>query len=214
MTQRGRPRTFDRDAAIISAMHLFWEHGYESTSLSQLKAAIGGGISAPSFYAAFESKEALYKEALERYMEIYGKVTRSLHDTSLPPREGVFLALLRSARMQIESGHPKGCMVALGVAGASSTGSEAITQLLREVRSRTRAGFRACVVRGIKSGELRSSTDPASLSIALDCFFQGLSVLARDRVRNAVIEKAVTDAMGIWDAAVDQPIPKKVCKTQ
>src|SRR6187402_395278 len=74
MSQRGRPRTFDRDAAIVSAMHLFWEHGYESTSLSQLKAAIGEGISAPSFYAAFESKEALYKEALERYMEIYGKV--------------------------------------------------------------------------------------------------------------------------------------------
>ncbi|MCG7404029.1 MULTISPECIES: TetR/AcrR family transcriptional regulator [Caballeronia] len=207
MVQRGRPRTFDRDAAIISAMHLFWEHGYESTSLSQLKAAIGGGISAPSFYAAFESKEALYKEALERYMEIYGKVTRSLHDTSLPPREGVFLAMLRSARMQTESGHPKGCMVALGV-GASSTGSEAVTQLLREVRNRTRAGFRACVARGIKSGELRSSTDPASLSIALDCFFQGLSVLARDSVRHAVIEKAVNDAMGIWDAAVDRPMPQ------
>ena len=210
MVQRGRPRAFDRDAAIISAMHLFWEHGYESTSLSQLKAAIGGGISAPSFYAAFESKEALYKEALERYMEIYGKVTRSLHDTSLPPREGVFLALLRSARMQIESGHPKGCMVALGVVGASSTGSEAVTQLLREVRSRTRAGFRACVVQVIESEELRSSTDPASLSTAFDCFFQGLSVLARDRVRHAVIEKAVTDAMGMWDAAVGQPMPKKV----
>ena len=208
MVQRGRPRTFDRDAAIISAMHLFWEHGYESTSLSQLKAAIGGGISAPSFYAAFESKEALYKEALARYMELYGKVTRSLHDTSLPPREGVFLALLRSAKMQTESGHPKGCMVALGVVGASSTGSEAVTQLLREVRSRTRAGFRTCVARGIKSGELRSSTDPTSLSIALDSFFQGLSVLARDRIKYAVIEKAVTDAMGIWDAAVDQSMPK------
>lgn len=208
MVQRGRPRTFDRDAAITSAMYLFWEHGYESTSLSQLKAAIGGGISAPSFYAAFESKEALYKEALERYMEMYGKVTRSLHDTSLPPREGVFLALHRSARMQTESGHPKGCMVAMGIVGASSTSSEASAQLLRDVRSRTRAGFRACVVRGIKSGELRSSTDPTSLSIALDCFFQGLSALARDRVRQAVIEKAVADAMGIWDAAVDQPAPR------
>ncbi|QET03748.1 TetR/AcrR family transcriptional regulator [Cupriavidus pauculus] len=208
MVQRGRPREFDRDAAIVSAMHLFWEHGYESTSLSQLKAAIGGGISATSFYAAFESKEALYKEALERYMEIHGKLTRSLHDTSLAPREGVYLALLRSAKMQTESGHPKGCMVALGVVGASSTGSESVTQLLREVRSRTRAGFRACVERGIKSGELRKSTDPVSLSMAFDCFFQGLSVLARDRVRYAVIEKAVNDAMGMWDAALDQPAPR------
>lgn len=207
MAQRGRPRTFDRDAAVTSAMYLFWEHGFESTSLSQLKAAMGEGISAPSFYAAFESKEALYKEALERYMAIYGNLTRSLHDTSLPPREGVFLALQRSAKMQTESGHPKGCMVALGVVGASSTGSEAVTQLLREVRSRTRAGFRACVERGIKSGELRDTTDPASLSIAFDCFFQGLSVLARDRVRHAVIEKAVTEGMGMWDAAMDRATP-------
>ena len=49
MAQMGRPRTFDRDAAITQAMHLFWEHGYDSTSLSQLKANMGSGISAPSF---------------------------------------------------------------------------------------------------------------------------------------------------------------------
>lgn len=58
--------------------------------------------------------------------------------------------------------------------------------------------------RGIKTGELRDTTDLASLPIAFDCFFQGLSVLARDRVRSAVIEKAVVDAMGMWDAAVDR----------
>lgn len=202
MAQRGRPRTFDRDAAVTSAMHLFWEHGFESTSLSQLKAAMGEGISAPSFYAAFESKEALYKEALERYMVLYGDLTRSLHDASIAPREAVFLALQRSARMQTESGHPKGCMVALGVMGAGPLGNESITQWLRDVRARTRAGFRACVERGIQSGELRESTDPASLAVAIDCFFQGLSVLARDRLRHAVIDKAVKDAMGMWDAAL------------
>jgi len=206
MAQRGRPRTFDREAAVTSAMHLFWEHGFESTSLAQLKAAMGSGISAPSFYAAFESKEALYKEALERYMEIYGDLTRSLHDTSIPPREGIFLAMHRSAKMQVGSGHPRGCMVALGVLGASSEGSEVVAQLLRAVRSRTRAGFRACVERGIKSGELRKTTDAASLSIAFDCFFQGLSVLARDHVRAAVVEKAVVDAMGMWDAAVERTV--------
>jgi AcrR family transcriptional regulator len=203
MAQRGRPRTFDRDAALTSAMHLFWEHGFESTSLAQLKAAMGGGISAPSFYAAFESKEALYKEALERYLEIYGSLTRSLHDSSIAPREAVSLALHRSAKMQCEGGHPKGCMVALGLMGACSSGSEAITQLLRDVRGRTRAGFRSCVERGIKSGELRASTNPTSLAVAFDSFFLGISVLARDRVRHAIIEKAVVEAMGIWDAAVE-----------
>lgn len=59
MAQMGRPRTFDRDQAVEQAMHLFWQHGYDATSLSQLKAGLGGGISAPSFYAAFGSKDAL-----------------------------------------------------------------------------------------------------------------------------------------------------------
>ncbi len=208
MAQRGRPRTFDRDAALTSAMHLFWEHGFESTSLSLLQAAIGGGIAAPSFYAAFESKEALYKEALERYMSLYGNVTRSLHDPSIAPREAVYLALHRSAKMQCEAGHPKGCMVALGVMGACSSGSEAITELLRNIRSRTRAGFRSCVERGIESGELRQSTNAPALAAAFDSFFLGISVLARDRVRYSVIENAVIDAMGIWDAASDRSDPR------
>ena len=202
MAQRGRPRTFDRDAALTSAMHLFWEHGYESTSLSQLKAAMGGGISAPSFYAAFESKEALYKEALERYMSLYGDLTKSLYDASIAPREAVLMTLQRAAKMYCEGEHPKGCMVASGAMGAGASGSEDITQLLQGMRGRARAGFHACVERGIERGELRESTDAKSLAIAFDSFFMGISVLARDGVPYAVMKKAVVQAMGMWDCAV------------
>ena len=109
MAQMGRPRTFDRDAAITQAMHLFWEHGYDSTSLSQLKANIGSGISAPSFYAAFGSKEALFKEVMERYLNTHGQVTASLFDLQLPAREAIERTLRGSARMQCEDGHPRGC---------------------------------------------------------------------------------------------------------
>ena len=115
MAQMGRPRTFDRDAAITQAMHLFWEQGYDSTSLSQLKANIGSGISAPSFYAAFGSKEALFKEVMERYLNSHGKVTDSLYDPQLPAREAIETTLRRSANMQCETGHPRGCLVALGL---------------------------------------------------------------------------------------------------
>lgn len=205
MAQRGRPRTFDRDLALTSAMHLFWELGFDATSLSQLKAAMGNGISAPSFYAAFESKEALYKEAVELYLKSYGGATMSLHDTSLAPREGVYLALHRSIEMQYGAGHPKGCMVALGVMGACSPGNEAITALLQGVRQRTRSGFRSCVERGIKSGELRRTTNPAAMAATFDGFFLGISVLARDGVRRADVQKAASELMGIWDAAAVQP---------
>lgn len=108
MAQMGRPRTFDRDVAINQALHLFWEHGYDATSLSQLKANIGGGITAPSFYAAFGSKQALFNEVMERYLNTHGRVTDSLFDNTLPPREAIELTLRRSAKMQCEPDHQIG----------------------------------------------------------------------------------------------------------
>ena len=63
--QRGRPRSFDRDAALERAMEVFWRQGYEATSINDLTAAMG--INPPSLYAAFGDKERLFLEAVERY---------------------------------------------------------------------------------------------------------------------------------------------------
>ena len=198
MAQMGRPRTFDRDAAITQAMHLFWEHGYDSTSLSQLKANIGSGISAPSFYAAFGSKEALYKEVMERYLNTHGRVTESLQDTTMAPREAIERALRRSANMQCEPGHPRGCLVTLGLMNASS--AQTICAPLAETRARNRAGFIACVERAVASGELVAHTDPVALATVFESFLLGLTTLARDGVSHAVLDAGVTQVMSVWDA--------------
>ncbi|MGO2486414.1 MAG: TetR/AcrR family transcriptional regulator [Pseudomonas taetrolens] len=200
MAQMGRPRTFDRDAAITQAMHLFWEHGYDSTSLNQLKANMGSGISAPSFYAAFGSKEALFKEVMERYLNTHGRVTESLLDTALPPRDAIELAMRRSARMQCEPDHPRGCLVALGLLSACSPETVAICAPLAAARARNRAGFLACVERGMASSELTAQTDAAALATLFESFLLGLTTLARDGVPHAVLDAAVTQAMSAWDA--------------
>lgn len=197
MAQMGRPRTFDRDAAIVQAMHLFWEHGYQATSLSQLKAGIGGGISAPSFYAAFGSKEALFDEVVEHYMNTHGRVTESLFDSDLSARDAVELTLRRSASMQCETGHPRGCMVALGVIGVCTP--EQGTTVLSEVRDRTRKGIRACIERAISEGELAADTDVQALTSAFDSFLLGLSTLARDGIEHAALDAAVGQIMKLWD---------------
>ncbi|RYF53834.1 MAG: TetR/AcrR family transcriptional regulator [Comamonadaceae bacterium] len=201
MAQMGRPRTFDRDTAVEQALHLFWEQGYESTSLSQLKAAIGGGITAPSFYAAFGSKEALYQECMAKYLATYAQVTESLWDTTLAPKAAIELTLRRSARMQCGRGHPKGCMVGLGVMSAPSShdGSTILAPLTRS-RARTRSGFVACIDRAVASGELRPDVDAKVLGTVFNSFLLGLSPLARDGVGLSTMEAAITQVMSVWDS--------------
>ena len=201
MAQMGRPRTFDRDAAIDQAMNLFWEHGYDSTSLNQLKATIGGGISAPSFYAAFGSKEALFKEVMARYLSTHGRVTDSLFDDTLAPRDAIELTLRRSARMQTDVDHPTGCLVSLGWMSACSEESKVISQPLARTRALNRAGIVKCIERGIASGQLRPTVDVEALATMFDSFLSGLSTLARDGVSHAALDAAVTQVMTVWDAS-------------
>ncbi|QLG94183.1 TetR/AcrR family transcriptional regulator [Pseudomonas yamanorum] len=197
MAQMGRPRSFDRDQAIEQALHLFWEHGYDATSLSQLKAGLGGGISAPSFYAAFGSKDALFQECVQRYLATFAQVTECLWDESLLPRQAIETALRQSARMQCEDSHPKGCMVAMGVMSAPSPENAHVTAALTRSRLRTRAGIVACVERGIATGQL--PVNAHALATVFDSFLQGISILARDSADHDVIDAAISHLMLTWD---------------
>lgn len=198
MAQMGRPRTFDRDEAVQQAMHLFWEHGYDSTSVSLLKANIGGGITAPSFYAAFGSKEGLFREVVDRYVATHGQVNASLWDESLPPREAIELSLRRSAKMQTERSHPKGCLLVLS-ANACSPEHEHIQELLAKQRARTRDGLLKRVQEAVNASELPVDTEVRAYAASLYGFLLGLSVMARDGVPGTVLDAAVTETMRGWD---------------
>ncbi|TDV42524.1 TetR family transcriptional regulator [Pseudomonas helmanticensis] len=199
MARTGRPRAFDRDDAVDQAMQLFWQHGYDSTSLSLLKAELGGGISAPSFYAAFGSKEALFDECVQRYLTTFAQVTECLWDETLPPRQAIETALRQSARMQCDDGHPKGCMVTLGVMSAPSPENAHVAQALTHSRARTRAGIIACVERGVSEGLLADDTNAAAIATVFDSFLQGISILARDDTPIENIDAAITQVMRTWD---------------
>ncbi|MFB8385338.1 TetR/AcrR family transcriptional regulator, partial [Streptomyces rubiginosohelvolus] len=68
--QRGRPRSFDREAALRKATLTFWEQGYEATSIADLTRVMG--IAAPSLYAAFGDKRTLFGEVVETYATLFG----------------------------------------------------------------------------------------------------------------------------------------------
>jgi TetR/AcrR family transcriptional repressor for divergent bdcA len=198
MARTGRPRAFDRDDAVTHAMHLFWEHGFEGVSLDQLRRSMGG-ISSASFYAAFGSKEALYREALDKYLDTHGAVMKVLHDPSLAPRQRLEQALRESAKMQTASNHPTGCMVALS-STIGSEGGASVQALTVAERSANREAIRACVRSAIDDGTLRRDINPDGLAALFEGLLVGLSIQARDGVSTEDLDAAVSQALNAWDA--------------
>lgn len=197
MARTGRPREFDRDKAIDAATALFWAQGYEPTSLTQLKSCMGN-ISPASFYAAFGSKEGLFREVVQHYLVTYGQVMAPLWDESLAPRDALEQTLRGSARMQADKAYPGGCLVVSGASNCSPE-NEPVQALLATERARTRAGIRACVERAIAQNELQASTATESLPDIFTTFFHGMTCEARDGIRPKNLDAAVTSLLTLWD---------------
>ncbi|MBS1101669.1 TetR/AcrR family transcriptional regulator [Gluconobacter sp. Dm-62] len=197
MARTGRPREFDRDKALDAALVLFWEQGYEPTSLNQLKACMGN-ISPASFYAAFGSKEALFREVVQRYLQTHGQVMAPLWDETLSPRDAIERTLRASARMQTTRTHPQGCMMVLGACNCSPE-NQPVQSLLEDERARNRSGIAACVRRAVISGELEDSAATEVLPTLFATFLHGLSCEARDGNKAKKLDTAVTMLMQIWD---------------
>ena len=203
MAKTGRPREFVRDEAIEQAMHLFWQHGYEATSLAQLRTAMGH-ISSASFYAAFGSKEKLFRNVLDYYLRTHGQVVAPLQDVSFSPRAAVERTLRGSARMQTDTAHPLGCLVALSTA-AWSLENHHLQAVLAAERQHNRDALRACVERAVKSGELSAGTDVAALAAVFDTFLAGLATQAHDGIPLAILDASISAVLGVWDGHAKQP---------
>ncbi|OWA37514.1 TetR family transcriptional regulator [Saccharibacillus sp. O16] len=197
MPRTGRPREFNRDEAVTAAMLLFWERGFEPASLAQLRAAMGG-ISPASFYAAFESKEALFREAVQRYISTYGQVSESFRDTSLTSKTAIEQGLRRSARMQTETSHPLGCLLVLSAVNCSPE-QQQIQDLLTKEREKVRGWIQDCIERAAANGELPDSVDVAMLVTLFETFLRGISIQAQDGVPYEKIDAAITQLMKIWE---------------
>ncbi|MES3092484.1 TetR/AcrR family transcriptional regulator [Sphingomonas aerolata] len=179
-------------------MHLFWEHGYEGASLLTLRQAMGD-ISSASFYAAFGSKEALYRETLARYLAVHGGIVGALDDETLSPRSRLEQALIASVAVQTDPAHPKGCMMTLSSIVSSEAGAptRALTRAEREI---TRQALQRCIAAGVSAGDLDPATDVAGLTMLYDGLLLGISIQARDGVPTETLRAGIGHAMAAWDA--------------
>jgi AcrR family transcriptional regulator len=170
----GRPREFDVNEALEKALKVFWCKGYEGASLGELTAAMG--INRPSLYAAFQSKEKLFRRALDLYVYGHGSV---LQDAIRQPtaRAAAEHLLYRTAERLSDRRNPGGCLLVQG-ALACGESAESVRCELSNRRAAAQAAIRRRFERAIDEGDLPRSTDASELAGFIATVVFGMAVQA------------------------------------
>lgn len=191
---KGRPRTFDADAALQSAMRVFWEKGYEAASLSDLTEAMR--INPPSLYAAFGNKRELFRRVLERYAE--GPAAYVMESLRQPTARAVAEHRLNGAvKAMTATGRPKGCL-AVQAAARLGNSCDAMRQELITYCAGSHQALCKRFARAKAEGDLPKNCDTAALARYVTTVAQGISLQAAAGASAAELRKVVKTALLAW----------------
>lgn len=188
----GRPREFDAERALLQARDLFWERGFEGVSMSDLVKELG--IASARIYAAFGSKEELFRKAILLYEEGDGGFADRALNSSLPVWDAIHTMLIDAVELytQKRKRRPLGCMVVTSATNFSSENHE-IAKWLQEHRRRRTESIIIRFERAARDHELPGGIDPEALGNLTAAMLHGISVQARDGVAKSNLVRAVTD---------------------
>ena len=159
-------------------MLAFWRHGYETTSISDLTAAMG--VTAPSIYTAFGDKKGLFLEAMHLYAGSPDDLERSLSEAPTA-YEAARTMLVTAAEAFTGPTTPPGCLLASAAASGSANADD-VRAAVAEVRQGITALLEVRIKRDIADSLLPNDVDAVTLSLGVIAVIQGMSVLARDGV--------------------------------
>jgi AcrR family transcriptional regulator len=187
----GRPAGFDTDRALDVAMRLFWEQGYEGTSIADLSEKMG--IHPSSIYAAFGDKQALFALAAKRYADVPAQyMTRALEQ---PTFRGFILAAFDNTVEFLGSKeHPSSCFTLTG-AISCGTDTEPAKILMREMRLQNEVAIKARLLRARKSGEFPKGENVDDFTRYLSSLLSGLAIQAANGSTRSELKRTAEVAL-------------------
>ncbi|WP_067722237.1 TetR/AcrR family transcriptional regulator [Nocardia yamanashiensis] len=171
-----RTKEFDPDSVLQRALELFWQRGYEATSMADLVEHLG--IAKASIYGTFGNKQELYAKALRRYLDITDpKIMDELSQPG-PVLPAVKSLVGRYVSEASDDERRRGCMVvnsAVELAGHDPD----VARLVESSWAYLETALTSALLRARAQGELSADADPRALARFLLVFFQGVRVLER-----------------------------------
>jgi AcrR family transcriptional regulator len=190
--RRGRPPTFDRAAALAAATRLFWQNGYEATSIHDLTQAMG--IRPGSLYAAFGDKKALFNEVIEAY----GRSPAGAFVWAAMAREPTAFAafhriLLDAAAMYTDPDTPAGNLLCSAAAAEVD-----VADYMRDLRNANVDTFEERLATARDEGEIPATAEPRKLAAYFTAVMHGMSQRARDGATVSELTDTAELAMAAW----------------
>jgi AcrR family transcriptional regulator len=188
----GRPRTFDRDEALKKAMLVFWEKGYEGTTMASLIEAIG--MKAPSVYAAFGNKDALFNEVVNLYADIMNNGPLKVLKEQANVYEAFKSLFAENLKMFTSEHNPTSCLIMTAAINCAPEHYDHV-DTLKNLRDAYKKAFETRIKGGITDKQIKLDINPTELAEFYATFAHGFALRAKDGATKSELETSIEFAL-------------------
>lgn len=191
-----RTKQFDETQALVSAMRVFWEKGYEGTSIHDLEQAMG--LNRTSIYNTFGNKRAIFNRVMSCYKESVMASLFAALDNAPDIREGVRRLLNAALDIHFDKDNPGGCLVVLSVLESGQHDAEsqlAMQQTLQDLKT----ALQARLSKAKKAGELAKDLDVGSTATTISTTMTGMMVMGKANFTRASLKKTINQVVSLLD---------------
>ncbi|KWX80752.1 TetR family transcriptional regulator [Paenibacillus riograndensis] len=189
-----RSKEFDVDNVLGKAMNVFWQQGYEKTSMQDLVA--GMGIHKRSMYDTFGDKHSLYIKSMERFAEM----TASRMEGRVEGVDSAKEAIRRLFDMIIhkQDTDPAGCLLVNSAVELANHDPETTSRVNDAFLNAERL-LEQLITRGQASGEIAEHHRAADLAVFLHNALVGLRVMVKINPDRSKLQRIADTTLAVLD---------------
>jgi len=191
-----RSKQFDERQALVSAMLVFWEKGYDGTSIQDLEHAMG--LNRTSIYNAFGNKRAIFDRVMSCYKESVMSALFAELDGAPNIKEGIRRMLNGALDIHFDEANPGGCLVVLSLLESGQHDEQAQASMQQTIHD-LKSALQVRLGKAKKSGELSKDLDVGSTATTIATTMAGMMVMGKANFSKAALKKTVNQVVGLLD---------------